>query len=345
MFTMSADRGCCIVLIDVETLCGPPGYLLSMIRSHTKRWSIVLLAVLLAAARCLAQDLAPRAYIITPVRANAVTLTYSFYQGDVLFDNTIPVTDVTARISVPVITYYHAFGFFGRSANITASLPYTVAHLEGNVNGAPGKTYRSGLMDANFRISVNLKGGPAMSVKEFLSWRQKTLLGASLKVLVPTGQYDPTLLINPGSNRWAFKPELGVSRRWGNWVADAYGAGWFFTTDPDFFSHNQFSAGTNSKSQAPIAAFEFHLSYDFGRNRRLWASLDSNFWYGGRTSLNGVESPNTVQKNSRIGGTASVPISKHQSLKVSYNRGAYITYGGNYNNVSLAWQYSWLGKP
>jgi hypothetical protein len=272
-------------------------------------------------------------------------LTYSFYQGNVLFDNAIPVTDVTARISIPVLRYYHAFGFFSRSANITAFLPYTVAYLEGNVNGAPGKAYRSGLMDAGFRISVNLKGGPAMSMKEFLSWRQKTLVGASLKVLVPTGQYDSTLLINPGSNRWAFKPEVGLSRRGGRWVVDAYGAAWLFITDSEFFSHNKFSAGTNTKSQAPIVAFEGHVSYDFGHNPRLWASLDSNFWYGGRTSLNGIDNPATVQKSSRIGGTASVPVGKHQSLKVSYSRGAYIRYSGNHNNVSVAWQYSWLGKP
>lgn len=62
-------------------------------------------------------------------------------------------------------------------------------------------------------------------------------------------------------------------------------------------------------------------------------------------SLNGIENPNTVQENSRIGGTASVPVGKHQSLKFSYNRGAFIRYGGNCQNVSVAWQYSWIGKP
>lgn len=78
---------------------------------------------------------------------------------------------------------------------------------------------------------------------------------------------------------------------------------------------------------------------------RLWFSLDGNFWFGGRTSLNGVENPSTVQKDSRIGGTASIPMSKHQSVKFSYSHGAYVSFGGNYHNVSAAWQYSWLGKP
>jgi hypothetical protein len=57
-------------------------------------------------------------------------------------------------------------------------------------------------------------------------------LAAAVKVVVPTGQYDPTKLINNGSNRWAFKPELGYSERWGHWLLDAYGGAWFFTTKP-----------------------------------------------------------------------------------------------------------------
>ena len=90
-------------------------------------------------------------------------------------------------------------------------------------------------------------------------------------------------------------------------------------------------------------SFEGHLSYDF--KPRLWISLDSNFWLGGKTSLNGLEDPLTKQTNSRIGVAAAVPITNHQSLKLSYNDGTYIRYGGNYHNVSFAWQYSWLGRP
>lgn len=302
-----------------------------------------LLFVALTCAFSWAQDLAPRAYIITPVHANAVTFTYSFYTGNILFDGAVPITGATATTSVSVFSFYHSLRIFGRSANFTASLPYGVGNFRGTVVGAEAKAYRSGLLDCSFRLSVNLKGGPAMDVQDFVKWQQKTLVGVSFKVVAPTGQYDPTKLINFAANRWAFKPEVGLSRRWGHWVLDTYGAVWFFTANHDFFSRNQFSPGTNTQTQSPIFAFEGHLSYDV--KRRLWASLDGNFWVGGRTSLNGVEKPSTLQKNSRIGGTVSVPVSKHQSLKFSYNRGAYIRYGGNYDNVSVAWQYSWLGRP
>lgn len=306
------------------------------------RAGLVLVVALASFPGC-AQDLAPRAYVITPVHSNAVALTYSFYTGNILFDGEVPITGATATTSVPVFSYVHSFRFFGRSANFLASMPYGVGNFRGTVVGAETKAYRSGLLDSSYRLSVNLKGGPAMDAQDFLKWRQGSLLGVSLKVVLPTGQYDPTKLINFGANRWAFKPELGLSQRWGHWVLDSYGAVWFFTTNHDFFSRNQFSSGTNTQTQKPIFAFEGHLSYDV--KRRLWASLDGNFWVGGRASLNGVENPGTLQKNSRIGGTVSVPVSKRQSLKVSYNRGAYIRYGGNYDNLSVAWQYSWLGRP
>jgi hypothetical protein len=288
-----------------------------------------------------AQDLAPRAYVITPVHWNAVILTYSFLDGGLLFNNSVPITDATATTNVAVFSYYHSLSFFGRSANITASIPYGASHLQGKFIDNETKLYRSGLLDSSFRFSMNLKGGPAMSAGKFQAWQQKTILGVSLKVLAPTGQYDGAKLINNGSNRWAFKPEFGYSERWGHWVVDAYGGVWFFTTE--FFSRNAFVPGIQSQSQKPIESFETHLSYDV--KTRLWISLDANSWFGGRTGLNGVENPLTRQVSSLIGVTSSVPFGKHQSLKFSLSRSDYIRFGGNYWNVSVAWQYSWLGRP
>jgi hypothetical protein len=289
------------------------------------------------------QDLAPRAYVITPLHSNAIILTYSYFSGSVLFDGAVPITGAVAHINIPTFTYYHSLNFFGRAGNITVSLPYGVGNFRGTVTGAAANAYRSGMLDSAYRFSVNLKGGPALPLEDFRNWHQKMLIGTSLKIVAPTGQYDPTKLINWGTNRWAFKPEIGYSQRWGHWLFDAYGAAWFFTTNPEFFSRNPYFRGTQTQSESPVAAFEGHLSYDF--KPRLWVSLDANFWHGGETSLNGVSNSLTVQRNSRIGATAAIPITKHQTLKISYNNGAYINYGGNYQNVSLAWQYSWIGWP
>ncbi len=288
----------------------------------------------------MAQTLAPRAYIITPLGANALTLSWSFFDGGLDFNGTIPITGATGTYHIPALSYYHSFSLFGRSANITGLLPYGVGTFQGSVLGTHQQIYRSGLLDVGLRFSVNLKGGRAMSAQEFANWKQKTLLGASLTMIAPTGQYDPMRLVNWGIHRWAFKPELGYSRRWGNWLLDGYGGVWFYTTNNAFFS----IPNPQPQTEKPIGSFEGHLSYDFSR-KRCWISLDVNFWFGGTTSLNGVSNPVTRQTSSRIGGTAAFPLSKHQTIKISYSDGTYVRFGGNYQNVSGAWQYSWLGWP
>jgi hypothetical protein len=286
-----------------------------------------------------AQDLSPRAYVITAVHSNAINVTYSFFHGSILLDGAAPVTGATGTYSVPILSYYHSFSLLGRSANMNVSLPYAVGNFQGNVAGQPKQIYRAGLLDFTCRISVNLSGGPSMPIEEFRQWRQKALLGVSLKVLAPTGQYDPTKLVNWGANRWAFKPDLGYSKRWKNWILDSYAGALFYTTNPQYYS----PPVPKPQTQKPIGAFEGHLSYDV--RPRLWFSLDGNFWFGGVTSLSGIANPATRQTSSRIGVTASLPLGPHQSVKVSYNNGDYIRFGGNYQNVSVGWQYSWLGRP
>jgi hypothetical protein len=120
------------------------------------------------------QDLAPRAYIITPIHSNAITLTYAFYSGNLDFGN-VPITDASAKASVPVLSYFHSLNFFGRTASAVVFLPYGVGNFRGTVLGSETNVYRSGLLDSVYRFSVNLKGGPAMTVREYGRWRQKTI--------------------------------------------------------------------------------------------------------------------------------------------------------------------------
>jgi hypothetical protein len=306
--------------------------------------SVLALTILWCSASATAQDLAPRAYTIAPVHSNAVTLTWSFYDGGLNFNGAVPITGASGSYHVLVFSYYHALGFLGRSANITASLPYAVGNFSGSALGNQVSVYRSGMIDASFRFSVNLLGGPAMPAQQFAKWKQKRILGASLKIVGPSGQYDPTKLVNWGINRWAFKPELGYSRRWNNWVLDAFGGVWFYTENPQSF-HVPFPV---PQTQAPIGSVEGHLSYDFskimGRRARGWLSLDGNYWYGGIASVFGTPNPKTKQSSSRMGASVSLPYSKHQSIKMSYSGGTYSRFGGSYHNVQVAWQYAWIGQ-
>jgi Putative MetA-pathway of phenol degradation len=304
---------------------------------------LTILTLCAALPHCGAQNLSPRAYVIAPLHSNAVTFTYSLKDGNVVFNPSLPIQNANGRIGNALITYFHTMDFFGRSSNINITLPYAVGHFNGEVAGVPEKLYRSGLAPLVGRFSVNLVGGPSMDPREYSMWRQKTLVGVSLTVQAPTGQYDPANLINIGDNHWAFKPEVGLSRRWGNWFLDAYGAVWFFTANDNFWSKAPGTHPPNRQTQEPMGATELHLSRNF--KPRLWASIDGNYWRGGATSVNGVETPTTLQANSRIGATVSIPITNHQSLKASYSAGAYTTFGGAFQDVSVAWQYSWIGRP
>lgn len=301
---------------------------------HTRLLLIALWLTAIAAA----QDLAPRAYVITPVGSTAVNLTWSFYNGGVNLSGTLPITGATGTYSVPSISVFHSFNFFGRSANATVALPYGVGTFSGKVLGTNESVYRSGLLDCVIRLSVNFLGGPSMQLQDYARWKQKVILGASVKIVAPTGQYSPTKLVNWGINRWAVKPELGYSERWGHWILDGYGGVWFYTTNPAFYNIPK----PEPQTETPIGSFEGHLSYSF--NERAWASLDGNFWWGGVTALNGVRNSGTKQTSSRIGGTISIPFTKHQSIKASYSKGDYVRFGGDYHNVQVGWQFSWTGR-
>ena len=307
------------------------------------RLFLLLACTVLFGLRTESQDLAPRIYVITPIHSNAIVLSYSFETGGILINPTLPISNAKGTLHVPTVSYSHSFNLLGRTANFSAALPYVVGHFKANVNGTPEAVYRSGLYDSQFRFSVNLKGGPAMDSRKYADWNQKLLVGASVTVTAPTGQYDPTLLVNLGTNRWSIKPELGLSRRKNHWVADFYMGVWLFTENPEFFSHNAVYPGTNTQTQNPLGAIEGHLSYDV--KPRLWISLDGNYWYGGKVYRNGSVALGTLESNSRVGVTASIPLHKHQAFKFSYSYGAIVRVGGNYNDLSIGWQYSWTGKP
>ena len=306
--------------------------------------SRVLIGILLclAPAAGVAQDLTPRAYFPAPDTSNVVILTYAVSKGEMVFDPTLPITDATGTIHSPVVSVYHAFGLFGRSASVTASLPFAIGTISGDLAGESRAVTRRGMVDSNVRLAVNLVGGPSLSAAEFAKTPiARALLGASIKIVAPTGQYDPTRLLNIGTNRWAFKPELGYTGRTGRFVIDTFAGVWLFASN-DSFGVSAAAPSGLTRTQAPIAAFELHVSYDV--KPRLWLSADINYWRGGRTSVNGVEGSQTLQSNSRFGVTGSVPLTRRQSIKISYSDGVIVRVGGNFRVLSVGYQYGWIGK-
>jgi hypothetical protein len=294
--------------------------------------------LVLAVAACVpgrAQQLEPRAYSPAPVGANFFGVAYGNASGDVVFDPSLPVSNVSANVNTATVFYNRTFGLSGRSASVGASLPYSWGEVRGDVGETFQRVTRSGLGDSGLRFACNIVGGPALSPRDFAARKPSTTFGASLTVTAPTGQYDPAKAINIGTNRWAFKPELGVSQPLGRFWLEFYAGVWFFTTNHDFY-------GGRTREQDPLAAVQGHVSYSF--RPRLWLALDGTWYGGGATTVNGVADENR-QNNSRIGLTLAIPVSREQSLKFGYARGATTRVGSKLDTISVAWQFLWFNRP
>jgi outer membrane putative beta-barrel porin/alpha-amylase len=304
--------------------------------THSVLVRILPLLLLLSAGSLRAQDLDPRAYAVTPTGVNVLGIGFGRTWGDVNFDPSLPVSDVTARLGAVSLGYYRSLDFFGRSANIRVAFPYGWGHLEGLLQGQFTTLDRYGLIDSRVQFTVNLLGAPAMARPEILRYRPKTNLFASFTVIIPDGNYHSDRLINIGSNRWAFKPEIAWTQALGRWTVEAYAGVWFFTTNRSYYP-----AGTSERSQDPLASYQGHVSYTFRPG--LWAAFDATYYSGGLTSVNGVPK-NDRQSASRAGLTLNVPIAANQAIKAQFARTTTIRVGGKFNVATLSYSYAWYDK-
>jgi hypothetical protein len=307
----------------------------SSIKYRVSRFWFIAVAFLATTSHVGAQELLPAAYTPAPYGINLLSYAITHNDGDMTFDPSAPIEDVTAKITSSALGYARTLGIAGRAANIGVVVPYVVGHLEGLYLGEPAAASRSCLGDLAFRCTVNLYGAPSMSPQEFGSYRPRTLIGVSLVVRAPTGQYMPERLLNIGGNRWAFKPEIGVVHIMGRWAIDAYLGGWFFTDNTDFF-------GGKTHDQDPMISTQFHVRYLFKPG--LWGALDGNFWRGGQTTVDGVVNDDK-QHNSRVGATVSIGIGRSHSLRVAASRGAITRIGGDFVSIGVSYGYSWVKKP
>jgi hypothetical protein len=294
---------------------------------------VAALVVAAPAGTARAQELEPRAYSASPVGLNFAILGFVRSTGDVVTDPSLPIANAEAHINGFALGYGRTFGVLGRQALVTAALPYAWGDAEGDVGEERRRITRSGLADMRAKLAVNLLGNPAMSPAEFARTpHDRLLIGASLTVSAPTGQYDETKLINLGTNRWAFKPELGISVPWKKFDFDAYAGVVFFTRNPSFYP------GASSREQDPLTTVQAHVSYTFRPG--LWLAADATWYSGGASHING--GPATArQDNTRVGVTLSVPLARNQSVKLAYSRGASVRFGQNFETIGAAWQIRW----
>lgn len=279
-----------------------------------------------------AQEMEPRAYSPAPIGTQFVLLSYGYQSGDVLLDSSLPLKDVSTSLNAASIGYGRTFNLLGRQANAAVLFPYLWGTARGTVFEDQVNVRRSGGGDIRVRFSTVFKGGEARNAKEFAQQKRSTIIGASISMVVPTGQYDPARLVNPGSNRWAFKPEIGVSKPRGRWTLEVMGGAWLFTSNKSFL-------GNSRRAQNPMVSFQGAVIYTL--RPRMWVSGNATFYTGGSTVLNDTANEDR-QRNARVGATFSYPLNQQQSVKVVWAKGVTTRIGGNLNTIAVAWQYAWV---
>jgi outer membrane putative beta-barrel porin/alpha-amylase len=279
-----------------------------------------------------AQQMEPRSYSNAPIGLNFLLAAYQYQWGEVLLDPSIPVTNGSAKVDSVALGYSRYLDFWGQSGTVGVVLPYAWVSASGDVLGQPQNVDRSGFGDLAMRIAVNLYGAPALSMQEFRDYHQDFIIGVSLTVTAPTGLYYPDKLVNIGTNRWSFKPELGVSKALGPWTLEGALGVTFFTDNDAFYT------GNNVRQQDPLYALQGHLIYTF--NPGLWGALDATYYEGGRTSVNGTLNED-LQQNSRWGATLAQSLDSRNSIKLYFSSGATARTGTDFRTVGIAWQYRW----
>ncbi len=279
-----------------------------------------------------AQDLEARSYSVIPKGMHAAALSYTYTNGNVVSGVVLPFQDPRLSTSIINMAYVQTFGLFNKLARIQVAQP--VGFLKGSAReyGVDTNTSRSGFFDTRIKIGLNLIGSPLLSPKDFVRFQESSVLGVSIAFSLPTGQYFPDKVINLGTNRWGFKPEIGFSHREGRLFYEFYTGVWLFTTNNNFYKNYPVE-------QKPLFNFQAHVDYVFKSN--IWVAVNGGYADGGQNTINGTEI-NNQEKNWRLGTTFSLPLNKHQSVKAMFNTGVDTRVGQNYTAFTLVYQYIWF---
>ena len=294
------------------------------------RFALACIVLFVSTATAAAQGLTPRTYWPAPKGTKVGVLGYVHAEGDVLIDPSVPLYAVDSKVNVTALAYLQTINLWGRTANLLVDLPYQWGTTRGFIEDTPVQGSISGFGDPSVTLTVNLLGAPTMTPQEFQALRQDPhpILGTSLKVIVPIGQYDPGRLLNVGGNRWAVKAEFGAAipvRP--KLILEIEGGVWVLGDDDDFLA--------GAREQEPIVGIELHLVRRFKPG--FWASFDANYFFGGRQTIDGRELVD-VKQNSRIGGTLVVPFKGRHAVKLGFATGVFTEFGTDFDQYLVSYQ-------
>jgi len=292
------------------------------------------LLVAFAPSLAAAQSLEPRLYVPLPTGLNVVTASYANTRGEVVVDATLPIEDADAELHATTAAYVRTFGLAGRSAQFQLIPSWVSGRVTAAVAGQDTTRELDGLADPLLRLAVNLVGGPARRRAELAGVKFATIIGASLSLVLPLGEYDNDRYINIGANRWSLKPELGIVQPIGPaWAIEGYAGVWLFGENNEYLR-------SSTVTQDPLWTFQGHFIRILGRHG--WAALDATLVSGGTTSVDGVVQ-NTFEENARLGATAAWAFSGGHAVKAAFATGVLTRVGGDFDIISIGYQYTWGG--
>ncbi len=296
---------------------------------------ICLLACSFATTAC-AQELEPRRWSHLPIGANFGGGGYAHTAADIVFDPVLLLDDVTLEMETFPFKYLRSFELLGKSARFDIWQAYQHAQWSGKLNGVPASTSRSGWSDMSLRLAMNLIGAPPLEGEAFAKYRAETpvetIVGVALVVQVPTGHYIDDRLLNLGSNRYTFRPQIGVVHTRNKWSFESTFATWLYTENDNFFSGN-------TLQQDPFYTLEGYVDYTFRPG--LWAGAGLGYGLGAASKINGIDK-NDQRENIGWEASLGIPLSKRVGIKLAYiGIRRQVPFGGNSDSIAAAMSVLW----
>ena len=291
-------------------------YILSKLKMNIKPYAVIaMLALTVLSTQQILAQMPARFYWKTLSGANGVPLIVESISGNTNpFDpshNVNPNAFVNATMAM--VGYAKFLPLFDRTAMISVIFP--MGHITSEVISTTltSKETAKGFGDPMLEFNINIIGPKAQTnLVDLMRYEPGFSLDLMMDIGFPIGEYNDTLALNLGGNRWFGR--LGAPIIWqiGPWIPgerttlEFLPAVWLFGDNTDF-------VGQTMKTD-PIFQLDAHLSRDLTHN--FWASLDGAWFNGGKATIDTLEG--TKLNNIALGITLGYQINENINLTFGY---------------------------
>ena len=285
----------------------------SAARSHRLGTAILALAII-CPIFALAQ-VPPRFYWKSLSDANAVPVIFQSLSGNANPLDPAHLVSANSDIDANVLVagYAKMLPLFDRTLTLAVTEPMGRISSSTTVAGRSSPQDANGFGDPLAEVGLNLIGPKAIrTIPDLLRYEPKFSLDVIVDVAFPIGEYNSDQPLNLGQNRWYGRVGAPIVWQIGPWVPgrrttfEVLPSVWAFTDNNDYMG--------STLSTDPMFQLEAHLTRDLAD--KFWASLDSTYITGGRSSINGVSGDSL--NNLGVGFTLGYQISDNLSLTAGY---------------------------